>query len=120
MFSQTIFGNTPNCPNRTCGHPFYKESHCGFLPKSEREIYAIMRCPSCRDTFAIGQMMSTAFEYKKRLPNDPNLAKQRLNSRITIGEIREFQEKMESDVNPLKSLMSGPRAETQNYGLQED
>ena len=57
MFHQTIVGKPKCCLNRNCRSPFYKESHLGWLPKSEVEVYTIMRCPKCKDTFAVVQLI---------------------------------------------------------------
>ena len=71
MFHQTIVGKPKHCLNRNCKHPFFKESHLGWLPKSEVEVYTIMRCLACKDTFAVIQLISMAHEYKEKLPLDP-------------------------------------------------
>ena len=71
MFKQTIVGTPLNCINRTCKSAFYRESHLGYYPKNEVEVYAIMKCPKCKDTFAIVQSVSIVHEYKEKLPKDP-------------------------------------------------
>ena len=119
MFTQSIFGNTPNCPNRLCGQKFYKESFLGWSWKSEMQVFVTMRCPKCKDTFMIGQMASTTKQYVNRLPSDPELAKRKKAEVITSCEITEFHEKMEKDPNPLRSLFDGPRPDTPNYGFHE-
>ena len=53
MFRSVIFCEPRKCPNRNCKAIFYKDSHKGWLPKSEIEIFAIMRCPVCKDTFIV-------------------------------------------------------------------
>ena len=70
MFHQTIIGKPKCCLNRNCKTQFTKSSHLGWLPKSEVEVYAIMRCLKCKDTFAIIQLMSMAHEYRDNLPKD--------------------------------------------------
>jgi hypothetical protein len=104
MHHQTIVGKPKNCLNRTCKHPFFRESHLGWLPKSEVEIYAVMRCVKCKDTFAVVQLISMAHEYKSSLYRDPSM----INSEkpITKNEIKNMQKRLEeSDV--LHSLMEG-------------
>ena len=119
MFTQSIFGNTPNCPNRLCGQKFYKESHLGWTWKNETQVFAVMRCPKCRDTFMIGQMASQAKSYFNRLQNDPEFSKKKIADVITSSEITEFHDKMEKDPNPLKSLLESPKPDTPHYGFHE-
>ena len=38
MFHQTIVGKPKCCLNRNCKHPFFRESHLGWMPKSEVEV----------------------------------------------------------------------------------
>ena len=45
MFKQTIVGTPMQCINRTCKAAFYRESHLGYYPKNEMEVYAILKCP---------------------------------------------------------------------------
>ena len=104
MHHQTIVGRPKKCLNRLCKHPFFKESHLGWLPKSEVEIYAVMRCLKCKDTFAVVQLISMAHDYRRILPRDPNL--QNIDQPITKNEIRNLQKKLE-DSNILHSLMEG-------------
>lgn len=106
MFNQTIFGMPRKCPNRTCRHPFYKESHLGWLPKSEVEAFAVMRCPKCKDTFMVVQLMSMVHEYKEKLPKDPKKAAIKLEGPITLAEISRIRKRLETE-NPLPSLFEG-------------
>lgn len=104
MHHQTIVGKPKNCLNRTCKHPFFRESHLGWLPKSEVEVYAVMRCLKCKDTFAVVQLISMAHDYKSSLHRDPSM----INSEkpISKNEIKNMQKKLEeSDI--LHSLMEG-------------
>ena len=105
MFNQTIFGMPRCCPNRLCRHPFYQESHLGWLPKSEVEAYAIMRCAQCHDTFAIVQLMSMVHEYKERLPKEASKA-EGFDGPITLSEMNRFRKKLENP-NALSSLNEG-------------
>jgi phage FluMu protein Com len=106
MFKQTIVGAPLQCLNRTCKASFYRESHLGYYPKNEVEVYAVVKCPKCKDTFAIVQPVSIVHEYKNKLPKEPkkNL---KLNP-ITQKEIDNFSRKMaDVTVNPLSSLYEG-------------
>jgi hypothetical protein len=104
MRTQTIVGKPKSCLNRNCHHPFYKESHLGWLPKSEVEAYAIIRCPKCKDTFAVVQLMSMVYEYKNSLPKDPN---NEFNpSSISSTEINNFRKKLD-DSDALKKIFEG-------------
>lgn len=104
MFHQTIVGKPKHCLNRNCKHPFFKESHLGWLPKSEVEVYTIMRCPSCKDTFAVIQLISMAHEYKEKLPLDPTQLPS--TSPISKKEISSMRKKLQ-DKDSLKSLLEG-------------
>lgn len=104
MHHQTIVGKPKNCLNRTCKHPFFRESHLGWLPKSEVEVYAVMRCLKCKDTFAVVQLISMAHDYKNSLHKDPNM----VNSEkpISKNEIKSVQKKLE-EADILHTLMEG-------------
>jgi hypothetical protein len=104
MFHQTIVGKPKHCLNRNCKHPFFKESHLGWLPKSEVEVYTIMRCLACKDTFAVIQLISMAHEYKEKLPLDPTQIPP--TSPISKKEISSFRKKLQ-DKDSLKSLLEG-------------
>lgn len=104
MFHQTIVGKPKHCLNRNCKHPFFKESHLGWLPKSEVEVYTIMRCPACKDTFAVIQLISMAHEYKSKLPLDPSQVPP--TTAISKKEISAMRKKLQ-DKDSLKSLLEG-------------
>jgi hypothetical protein len=104
MFHQTIVGKPKHCLNRNCKTPFFKESHLGWLPKSEVEVYAIMRCPKCKDTFAVVQLISMAHDYKSALPRDNSQLP--LSGPISKNELSTFKKKLESK-DSLKSLLEG-------------
>ena len=111
MVSQSIFGMPRRCLNRNCRAVFYKESHLGWQPKSEMEIYAIMRCPSCRDTFMVVQTMSMGHDYYQRLGNDP------MRRPISKKEVERARQRLALDPNPLSTLRkSRPNL---GKGLQE-
>lgn len=106
MRSQHISGTPRKCINRRCDGVFTKESHLGYLPKSELEVYAVMRCPKCRDTFLVNQGMHMAYDYYEKLPRDPLHAK-RNGQPITIEEMRQVNQRLNSDSKVLKSLFEG-------------
>lgn len=70
------------------------------MPKSEVEVYAIMRCPKCKDTFAVVQLISMAEDYKAALPKDQNQLPP--TSPITKNEVLNIRKKLESK-DPLKT-----------------
>ncbi len=108
MRSQNIFGTPKRCCNRKCKQPFYRESHLGFLPESESEVRAIMRCSKCGDTFAILQMVVMAHDYYETLPVDPRYIKKKFNNPISVTEHRQIKKRMDNE-NVLKSLYEGQR-----------
>lgn len=106
MFKQTIVGTPMQCINRTCKAAFYRESHLGYYPKNEMEVYAIMKCPKCKDTFAIVQPVSIVHEYRDKLPKDPKKTAKR--TPITQKELETMSKKLQDDnFNPLASLYDG-------------
>jgi hypothetical protein len=106
MFKQTIVGTPMQCINRTCKAAFYRESHLGYYPKNEIEVYAIMKCPKCKDTFAIVQPVSIVHEYRDKLPKDPKKTAKR--TPITQKELETMSKKLQDDTfNPLASLYDG-------------
>ena len=111
MYHQTIVGKPKNCLNRTCKYPFGKESHLGWMPKSEIEVFTIMRCMKCKDTFAVVQLISMAEEYKNNLPIDP--AKVVINGPISKKEISMMRKKLEAK-DPLKNLYEGYKPNASN------
>ena len=104
MHHQTIVGRPKKCLNRNCRHPFFKESHLGWLPKSEVEIYSVMRCLKCKDTFAVVQLISMAHDYRTSLPKDP--AQLQGKEPITKHELISVQKKLEEN-DVLQSLLEG-------------
>jgi len=104
MFHQTVVGKPKNCLNRNCKNQFSKDSHLGWLPKSEVEVYAIMRCLKCKDTFAVVQLNSMAHDYRNNLPF--NSSNQISTSPITKKETISFRKKLE-DKDVLKELLEG-------------
>lgn len=104
MYHQTIVGKPKRCLNRLCKTLFTKECHLGWMPKSEIEVFTIMRCCNCKDTFAIVQLYSMAEEYKSNLPLN---AKSSISHEpISKKEISLVRKKLESKDN-LKSLFEG-------------
>ena len=106
MHHQTIIGRPKNCLNRTCKHPFFKESHLGWLPKSEVEIYSVMRCLKCKDTFAVVQLISMAHDYRSSLLKDPTQLQ--IKDPISRHELMSVQKRLE-DHDVLQSLMEGDK-----------
>lgn len=104
MFHQTIVGKPKCCLNRNCKAQFTKASHLGWLPKSEVEVHAIMRCPKCKDTFAVVQLISMAHDYKASLPTDEN--SKSATGPITKKETLNFRKKLENK-DALKELYEG-------------
>lgn len=104
MYHQTIVGKPKKCLNRNCKHPFCKESHLGWMVKSEIQVYAIMRCSKCKDTFAVVQLMSMANEYKESLPKDST--QNSGQGPISKTEIALMRKKLESK-DSLKELYEG-------------
>jgi hypothetical protein len=74
------------------------------LPKSEVEVYAIMRCPKCKDTFAVVQLISMAHEYRNDLPSDQTKISK--GGPITKSETLSFRKKLENK-DALKELFEG-------------
>jgi|APCry1669189534_1035231.scaffolds.fasta_scaffold14803_3 hypothetical protein len=105
MFKSSVFGMPQKCPNRNCRAEFFRDSHKGWLPKSELEVYAVMRCPSCRDTFMVAQMINMVHEYKENLP-ERKLPK---NETVIFNDMdkESFRTELFSDDNPLTTLYDG-------------
>ena len=105
MFKSVVFGQPNKCPNRNCRAVFYKDCHKGWLPKTELEVYAVMRCFSCRDTFLVAQMINMVHDYKEDLPEreiQKNVIK------IFTNEDQEtFRKELFADDNPLWILYDG-------------
>ena len=103
MFHQTIVGKPKHCLNRNCKTPFTRQSHLGWMPNNELEVYSIMRCPKCKDTFAVRQTYSMVLDYKNSLPKDTSSVP---NSPITKSEMMNFRKKLESK-DSLSNLYEG-------------
>ena len=104
MFHQTIVGKPKCCLNRNCKTQFTKSSHLGWLPKSEVEIYSVMRCLKCKDTFAVVQLISMAHDYRTSLPKDPTQIQ--IKEPISRHELMSVQKRLEEN-DVLQSLMEG-------------
>jgi hypothetical protein len=105
MFNSVVVGAPRKCPNRSCRAEFFQDSHKGFLPKSELEAYAVMRCPVCRDQFMVIQMLNMVYDYKASLPTRV-LPK----NEITIFSNEDgdhFRTELYADDNPLWHLYDG-------------
>jgi hypothetical protein len=67
-----------------------------------------MKCPKCKDTFAIVQSVSIVHEYKDKLPKDPKKTAKR--TPITQREIEVLNKKLnDEEFNPLSTLYEGRR-----------
>ena len=105
MFKSVVFGAPTKCPNRTCRAEFFKDCHLGWLPKSELEVFAIMKCSSCRDRFMVAQMINMVHDYKENLP-----VRETPQNKITIFTEKDrevFRQELFSDDNPLFNLFDG-------------
>lgn len=105
MFRSNVYGLPLKCPNRNCRAEFFRDSHKGWLPKSELEVYTVMRCPACRDTFMISQMIHMVHEYKESLP-ERKLTKNKVEI-FTPKDQESFRTELFSDDNPLTQLFDG-------------
>lgn len=105
MFKSVVYGQPTKCPNRNCRAIFYKDSHKGWLPKSELEIYAVMRCPVCKDTFLVSQMLNMVHDYKRNLP-ERTLVKNKIKI-FSEKDKDSFRQELFADDNPLWSLYDG-------------
>jgi len=103
MFHQTIVGKPKHCLNRNCKTHFTRDSHLGWLPNNELEVYSIMRCPKCKDTFAVRQTYSMVNEYKNSLPKEVSTS---MTTPITKTEMVSFRKKLDSK-DSLKNLYEG-------------
>lgn len=103
MKQQSITGSPRACLNRNCKDKFTKDSHLGYLMHSEMNVYAVMRCLKCCDTFLVCQHVSQAYEYYDRLPKDK---KSLVDSQkpITISEMKKVRKHLESAINPLDMM----------------
>jgi hypothetical protein len=105
MNSQTFSGKPKTCRNRNCRAPFTKESHLGFMEKSETEALAVMRCPKCKDTFAVSQFFSEVHEYRESLPSS-SASERGSGDPISYDDIRKVRQVF-GEGNPLKTLFEG-------------
>ena len=109
MYHQSISGVPTRCLNRQCRAPFYKESHLGWLPKADLEVFAIMRCKVCKDTFAVAQVISIVHDYYAKLPVDPKniTAINATKAPITKKEVARVRQRLASETNILATLSEG-------------
>lgn len=105
MFKSVTYGSPSKCPNRTCKAVFFKDCHLGWLPKSELEVYTVMKCKTCRDVFAIVQMIHMVHDYKKELP-ERQIEKNKIVL-FTENDQTAFRQELYSDGNPLWNLYDG-------------
>ena len=105
MYRNVSFGNIKKCPNVNCRAIFYKDCFKGYLPHSPLSIYAIIRCPSCRYTFQISQMIGMIHDYIESLPE-----RKEIPNSITIFSSEDqdsFRKELFEDDNPLWNLYDG-------------
>lgn len=105
MYKSVVYGQPTKCPNRNCRALFYKDCHKGWLPKSELEIFAVMRCSVCRDTFLVSQMLNMVHDYKHELP-EREVSKNKVEI-FTEKDQTVFRRQLFADDNPLWSLYDG-------------
>ncbi len=105
MYRSIIYGDVKKCPNRNCRATFYRDSHKGWLPKSELEVYAVMRCPVCRDTFCVVQMIGMVHDYKESLP-ERALPRQQITV-FSHEDQAAFRHELYAIDNPLFGLYDG-------------
>lgn len=103
MYKTVYSGEIKRCPNRTCRAEWFQDCHKGWLPgPTPIEVYAVMRCSCCRDTFMIMQMLNIVHDYKKSLP-----VREVSKPKITIFSDEDqniFRQELFRDDNPLYSL----------------
>ena len=105
MYKSQSYGCITKCPNRNCRAVFFKDSFKGYLPKDCLSVYAVLRCPVCRDCFLRAQMINMIHDYVESLP-----VREIIPNRITIftNEDQEtFRQELFSDDNPLWNLYDG-------------
>lgn len=107
MFSQVIMGKPKKCLNRTCKARFYKESLMGYAPHTNATVLCIMKCPKCKDVFAVVQAVSIIKEYANELPCRPKTNRPNLPP-ITPVEIDQVHKKLEEE-NLLDMLKNDTR-----------
>lgn len=105
MYKSVVYGQPSKCPNRNCRAVFYKDCHKGWLPKSELEIFAVMRCSVCRDTFLVSQMINMVHDYKHELP-ERMIEKNKIEI-FTENDQTVFRKELFADDNPLWTLYDG-------------
>jgi len=109
MRSHKISGMPRKCLNRNCDGLFTRQSHLGYMLQSEIDVYIVLRCPSCADTFVVSQTISMAHEYYNKLPK--NLKEATKNgSPITLGELRKFKQQLSQSDN-LKNIIDSENSD---------
>ncbi|MBS1722308.1 MAG: hypothetical protein JSS66_04790 [Armatimonadetes bacterium] len=80
--------------------------------QSELEVFAVMRCPACRDTFLVTQPIAMAHDYYDKLPKDQEEARKE-GSPITIEEMRSFRNQL-SNPKSLKTVIESEQNSDDN------
>jgi len=90
------------CFNRKCKARFFKESVIGYAPFNHTTVLCLIKCPECKDVFAVKQIISIIHEYAKELPAKPKINKSKLPP-ITALEIEDIRKKMDEE-NILQNI----------------
>jgi hypothetical protein len=101
MYDQSLM-KPKKCFNRKCKTPFFKEDVIGYAPYNHTTVLCLIRCPSCKDVFAVKQIVSIIHEYARELPAKPKIIRPKM-SPITDSEIESVKKKME-EVNILQEI----------------
>lgn len=103
MRSHKISGMPRKCFNRNCDGLFTRQSHLGYMLQSEIDVYVVLRCPICTDTFVVSQPIAMAHEYYNKLPKNIKDATKDGHP-ITLGELRNFKRQL-SQQDSLKNII---------------
>ena len=101
MYNQTLM-KPKKCFNRTCKTPFFKEDVMGYAPYNHTTVLCLIKCPVCKDVFAVKQVVSIIHEYARELPTKPKTIRAKLPA-ITVSEIEDVKKKME-EFNILQDM----------------
>ena len=96
MYAQTNLGMFGRCLNRECRKAFTKASHRGFYFKSPTEVFVVMECHECGQSFTLVQLVMLAHDFYRRLPvAPPNFTGM---NEITAAEVRKARKMLDSDM----------------------
>jgi hypothetical protein len=108
---QNVYGSPKKCLNRNCKALFDKDSHLGYLQKSDTEVFAVLRCHKCKDTFLVCQMFNMVWDYYEELPASQKREKEITDFPITQEEIENVRWKLDTDNSVLSSVRNGNNEE---------